>query len=49
MDVKTTLLNGVIEEEMYIKQPWAFEAHGRDSHVCKLKKVLYGLDSQPST
>jgi hypothetical protein len=25
MDVKTTLLNGVIEEELYIEQPQGFE------------------------
>ena len=43
MDVKTTFLNIVIEEAMYIKQPQGFEVHGRDSHVCKLKKALYGF------
>jgi hypothetical protein len=40
MDVKTTFLNGVIEEEVYIEQPRGFEVHGRDSHVCRLKKAL---------
>ena len=47
MDVKTTFLNGVIEEEVYIEQPMGFEEHGRDSHVCKLKKALYGLKQAP--
>jgi hypothetical protein len=42
MDVKTTFLNGLIEEA-YIEQPQGFEVHGRDSHVCRLKKTLYGL------
>jgi hypothetical protein len=41
MDVKTTFLNGVIEEEVYIEQPQGFEVHGRDSHVCRLRKALY--------
>ena len=43
MDVKTTLLNGEIEEEVYIEQPEGFEVHGKETHVCILKKALYGL------
>jgi hypothetical protein len=43
MDVKTTFLNGVIEEEVYIEQPQGFEVEDRKSHVCILKKSLYGL------
>jgi hypothetical protein len=47
MDVKTTFLNGVIEEEVYIEKPQGFEVHGRKSHICKLKKALYGLKKAP--
>jgi hypothetical protein len=43
MDVKTTFLNKIIEEEVYIEQPQGFVVHGRESHVCRLKKALYGL------
>ena len=43
MDVKKTFLNGVIEEEVYIEQPQGFEFEDRRTHVCKLKKYLYGL------
>ena len=43
MDVKTAYLNGVSEEEVYVEQPLGCETHGRESHVCILKKVLYGL------
>jgi len=35
MDVKTALLNGVIEEEVYIEQPEGFKTHEKKSHVCR--------------
>ena len=43
MDVKTVFLNDVVEEEVYVEQPLGFETHDRQSHVCRLKKALYGL------
>ena len=43
MDVKTTFLNDVIKEEVYIEQPQGFMIHGKESHVCKLKKFFYRL------
>lgn len=48
MDVKTTFLNGVIEEEVYIEKPEGFETFSKDSHVCRLKQALYGLKQEPS-
>eukprot|EP00253_Pinus_taeda_P017764 PITA_17764 len=47
MDVKTTFLNGKIEEEVYIEQPEDFKTFDRDSHVCRLKRALYGLKQAP--
>ena len=47
MDVKTTLLNGIIEEEVYIEQPEGFEIFSSESHVCRLKRALYGLKQAP--
>jgi hypothetical protein len=46
IDVKTTFLNGVIEE-VYIEQPQGFEVEDRMTHVCRLKKALYGLKQAP--
>ena len=47
MYVKKTFLNGVIEEDVYIKQPQGFEVKDRVTHVCKLKKDLYRLKQSP--
>jgi hypothetical protein len=47
MDLKTTFLNGVIEEEVYIEHQEDFEVYGRESHVCRLKRALYGLKQAP--
>ena len=32
---------------MYIEQLEAFEVHGRESHVCRLKRALYQLKQAP--
>ena len=47
MDVKTTFLNGVVEEEVYIEKPLGFKTHDKKTHVCKLKKALYELKRHP--
>jgi hypothetical protein len=47
MNVKTTFLNGIIEEEVYIEKPEGFETFDRESHVCRLKRALYGLKQAP--
>ena len=47
MDVKTTFLNGVIEKEVYIEQTQGFEFEDRVTHVCNLKKAVYGLKKAP--
>ena len=43
MDVKSTFLNGELEEQVYIKQPEGFQLLENTNYVCKLKKALYGL------
>ena len=36
MDVKTTFLNGDLDEEIYMGQPEGFSILGKDKKVCKL-------------
>ena len=45
--MKTSFLNGVIEEEVYIEKLECFETFESDSHVCRLKRALYGLKQAP--
>ena len=47
MDVKTTFLNGDLEEEIYMDQPEGFVETGQESKVCKLTKSLCGLKQAP--
>jgi len=49
MDVKTTLLNGELEEEIYMEQPQGFMHQGGEHLVCKLHKSMYGLKQSPRT
>jgi hypothetical protein len=43
MDVKSSFLNGVIHEEVYVRQPLGFENPKYPDRVYKLSKALYGL------
>ena len=43
-DIKTTFLNDVVKEEVYVEQPLGVETHDRQTHVCKLN-ALYSIYS----
>ena len=47
LDVKYSLLNGELKEEVYLTQLEGFVEHGQEHLVCKLKKALYGLKQTP--
>jgi hypothetical protein len=43
MDEKSAFLNGVIQEEVYVRQSLGFENTKYPDRVYKLSKALYGL------
>ncbi|RVW87522.1 Retrovirus-related Pol polyprotein from transposon RE1 [Vitis vinifera] len=47
MDVKSTFLNGYLEEEIFVEQPEGFIVKGMEEKVYLLKKALYGLKQAP--
>jgi hypothetical protein len=47
MDVKTTFLNGELEEEIYMDHLDGFAVKGQEGMICKLLKSLYALKQAP--
>ena len=43
MDVKIVLLNGDLEEEIYMDQPKGFIVKGKENKVYRLVKSIYDL------
>jgi hypothetical protein len=47
MDVKSAFLNGVLEEEVFMRHPPGFESEKYPHWVYKLRKAPYGLKQAP--
>lgn len=47
MDVETAFLNSLVSEDVYVRQAPGFVVHGKEQHVYKLRKSLYGLKQSP--
>ena len=47
IDVKSPLLNGFVQEEVYLEQLLGFESDIFLHHVFKLNMTLYGLKQAP--
>ncbi|GJX04688.1 retrotransposon protein, putative, unclassified, partial [Tanacetum coccineum] len=45
IDVKTTFLNGIIKEEVYVGQPPGFVSKQYPDHVYALDKALFGMEN----
>nr|GFA83212.1 retrovirus-related Pol polyprotein from transposon TNT 1-94 [Tanacetum cinerariifolium] len=47
MDVKTSFLNGILKEDVYVGQPPGFFSKQYPDYMYALDKALYGLKQEP--
>lgn len=47
LDIQNAFLHGILEDDVYMKQPQGYENPQFPGHICKLDKAFYGLKQAP--